>query len=135
LGLIIIMGALSMFSVYPSPLQGIENQQVTQNEYESMEWFFENWNTTITPYQQGVSIYRFYDLIHGLNDREPNSPFTRNDALARVPPHYRYNFPNHKWAYFIVDYQGEIRYKYLLPSNKNLWPWTQMITLGWFLVI
>jgi len=127
--IIFVLIFTSIFSFYPSNLQGKNGDQVLKSEYTGMYWFFESRNDDLKIYEQKITQYRFYGTIYGYS----NIILAKNIAppdLMDIPDHYNYN--NYSYigksykenVYFLVSELGKKYIQDILPNKKELWRWT-----------
>jgi hypothetical protein len=123
-----IIVVLSILSIYDSPLQGEDNQQVTRMEFIGMKWTFEYRNDNLNIEElQGTSQYRFYSAIYGNIENAKNIRYKQNQM---VDPHFGYDNNDSLGdqykadAYLIISKISRIHYQVLYPN----WEEAQLFT-------
>ncbi|MDI3475591.1 MAG: hypothetical protein PWQ95_1319 [Thermococcaceae archaeon] len=117
--ILLVFDAIAIYSVYPSPLMGAINQQVSHSEYVGMNWFFEHKSKYIQTRTQLINQFRFYDAIYGTMYSYPNVYYS---PKFYVPIHYDYRGTD---SYFVIE--NDIRavfYSSLIPEKKEFWKYT-----------
>gem|GEM_PF-6937405 len=82
---------ISVFTVFHSPVNYNQNNQITYTEYRGMEWTFENRPEDEHIWHQGINKWRVSHLIYG---RENSSINARRASKAEVDDHFGYNETN-----------------------------------------
>lgn len=78
LSLIFISSVTAIFSLYPSPITMLSNEQVTIRDVTGMNWLITQKNPEIKTACTSSSIRRFADLIYGVNFRKQRQDLVRD---------------------------------------------------------
>jgi hypothetical protein len=119
-----VLVVLAVVSLYPSPLSGESNQQVTEHDIAGVDWYFENAPENASLDQYGVGMYRFEDARLS----------TESDVLPRdvggPPAHF--NYTNHdtlgasydETRYLVVTKRARVFYRTTYPDYREFWDFT-----------
>jgi hypothetical protein len=128
LGLIFIIFCITFFSIFNlhmSPITKTANQQVPKSDYWGMSTFFSFRDQSLPIRENGISSYRFYDVIYGHSVRRVNIDF--NEAEMMPPDHFGYqnetlsqNFLNNS-KYLLVNDFGRDFYPHMFPEFPDKW--------------
>ena len=122
--IIIIAAIIGVFSVYPSPHIKMGNFQVTEMDFDGMEWFFEHKNSDSTFYFDQLP-FRALHAIFGFDAPKPKTV----GRFSLILPHLRYD-DNETLAYSF-DSDAYIVISELVKATKTkLWPDVGRYTLS-----
>jgi hypothetical protein len=124
--IIVSLTSLSIFTVYPSPITGNTNLQVTKMDWMGTEWIFNDSNKKTIIDQLGISQSRYLTAIYG----EKGYTLIRRLGYTNPPDHFSYNNKTslgeyyNESRYLIIDHLARIRYPESYPDYKELWRFT-----------
>jgi len=108
-----------------SPIIKTSNQQVPKSDYIGMSTFFSFRDQSLPIRENGISSYRFYDVIYGHSVRRLNIEF--NETKMMPPDHFGYqnetlsqDFFNNS-NYLLVNDFGRDFYPYMFPEFPDKW--------------
>lgn len=117
---------LSTFTFYRAPENGDINQQVTNMEWNGMNWLLDYRNEKNLIEEFRINQLRFSDAIHG---RRENTLYLRTEDLD-IPDHFNYdnktnlgNYYNGS-RYIIITHLGRVFYPKAYPSYVERWRFT-----------
>ena len=116
-----VLVVLAVVGLYPSPVSGESNMQVTEHDIEGADWYFENVPEGASLDQHGVGMYRFEDARLG-TDAEALPP-----DVDGPPPHFNYtNYDTlgtsyDEKQYLIVTKRGRVFYRTTYPDYREFW--------------
>lgn len=121
--LVTVLVALTILSIYPSPLSASSNSQVTEMEMDGNEWLTQHGDASDEVTEFGISYRRFYHAQHGV---QPGVPFLHYP----VPNHF--NYTNHdnlgqsygNDTYMTLTTRGRIVYPEVFPNYPENWRFT-----------
>ncbi|MBE3089004.1 MAG: hypothetical protein IMZ41_01860 [Actinobacteria bacterium] len=126
--IIVSLTSLSILTVYPSPITGNTNLQVTKTDWMGTEWIFENSNKKTIIDQLGISQSRFLTAIYG--EKEYKLIIIKRLGYTNPPDHFSYNNKTslgeyyNESRYMIINHLARIRYPESYPDYKELWRFT-----------
>jgi len=113
---IIIAAIIGVFSVYPSPHIKLGNLQITEMNFEGMEWFFEHKNSDMTFYFDQLP----FRAVHAIFGHDAPKPKTVGH-FSQVPPHLGYE--DNKTLSYSFNYDAYIVISERIKAIKTkLWP-------------
>jgi hypothetical protein len=120
---ILVLVMLSTLTLYPSPLSGMTNDQVTAMEVEGSQWLTEHETGDRELYHFDIEYRRFHHAEHGVSE---GLPFWEKF----LPPHFNYttnryfgqNYDSGK--YVMVNRKGRIFYQETFPDYPQRWKYT-----------
>ena len=120
---LLILVVLSTLTVYPSPLSGMTNDQVTAMEVEGSQWLTEHKTGDKELYHFDIEYRRFHHAEHGVS---VGLPFWEKF----LPAHFNYttnryfgqNYGSDK--YVIINRKGRIFYQKTFPDYPQRWKYT-----------
>jgi hypothetical protein len=119
---------LSTFTFYSSPITGEANSQVTNTDWEGIEWIMDYRNITITIDELGISQWRFSIAIYGLKEYHLIEP--TGYSFKPPPDHFSYHNKTslgkyyNQSRYMILTLLAKILYPESYPSYKEQWRFT-----------
>lgn len=129
--LVLLLGFMTIFMVYPSPLGHDYNAQITETEQQGMEWTFEYREESLLIDELGTKQYRFYSAINGSSHVGEN---IRHPDDARPPDHFDYRRMagpaaeepgiDEEPRYLVITELGRIEYPYIYPGFEDFWRFT-----------
>ncbi|KAA9395880.1 hypothetical protein Har1130_15560 [Haloarcula sp. CBA1130] len=120
---ILVLVVLSTLTLYPSPLSGMTNDQVTAMEVEGSQWLTERETGDRELYHFDIEYRRFHHAEHGVSGE---LPFWEQF----LPPHFNYttnryfgqNYDTEK--YVMINRKGRIFYQKTYPDYPERWKYT-----------
>jgi uncharacterized membrane protein YecN with MAPEG domain len=120
---VLILVVLSTLTLYPSPLSGMTNDQVTAMEVEGSQWLTEHETGDKELYHFDIEYRRFHHAEHGVSE---GLPFWEQF----LPPHFNYtttryfgqNYDSGK--YVMINRKGRIFYQETFPDYPQRWKYT-----------
>lgn len=122
--LLFLLAFLSLFMLYSSPLSYNYNAQITENEWDGMEWTFEHRNETLLIDELGTKQSRFYSAINGSTD---TSETVRRPDETDPPDHFGYNQTQQLGGYYeeprylLITELGRMQYPILYSNYEEFW--------------
>jgi hypothetical protein len=127
---ILIVTAISLMNLYPSPRIVEVNQQVTTGELEGMDFFFSHRDDHIIILEWGIEQERFYDAIYGSNAPRNLILYETN---ATIPiPHFGYDRHSSfgdsydSPRYFLLTNLGRQYFPTIFPRQSESWRFTPL---------
>jgi hypothetical protein len=114
--IIIIAAIIGVFSVYPSPHMKMGNVQVTEMDFDGMEWFFEHKNSDSTFYFDQLP-FRAPHAIFGYAAPKPKTV----GRFSLIPPHLGYD-DNKTLAYSFDSDAYIVMSERTKATKTKLWP-------------
>ncbi|MFB6283404.1 MAG: hypothetical protein ABEK59_05650 [Halobacteria archaeon] len=110
----------ALLNLYPSPIIKKSNPQVTESEFEGMEWVLLN-NDEVYMQEIGIEQYRFQDAILGFNSTHP-----RAKRYNISPPRSLGYGEDANWSYeddrmLLVNTKGRKFYPTSYPEYREFW--------------
>jgi len=120
---VLVLVVLSTLTLYPSPLSGMTNDQVTAMEVEGSHWLTEHETGDKELYHFDIEYRRFHHAEHGVSE---GLPFWE----LFLPPHFNYttnqyfgqNYESGK--YVMINRKGRIFYQETFPDYPQRWKYT-----------
>lgn len=117
----VILGSLTLITLYSSPMAGDTTSQVTQHELEGTEWYLANDLQTEPLQEYGTSLYRFEHALEGSD--------TSVIPQGGTAPPDRFNYTRHSTLgasyeedqYLVVTEQGRQFYPTTYPGYDDEW--------------
>lgn len=122
--LMFLLAFLSLFMLYSSPLSHDYNAQITENEWDGMEWTFEHRNESLLIDELGTKQSRFYSAINGSTGIDEN---VRRPDETEPPDHFGYNQTQQLGGYYeeprylLLTELGRMKYPVLYSSYEEFW--------------
>ena len=122
--IIIIAAIIGVFNVYPSPHIKMGNAQVTEMDFDGMQWFFEHKNSDGTFYFDQLP----FRAPHAIFGRDAPKPKTVG-RFSQIPPHLGYE--NNETLAYSFDSDAYIVISERVKAIKTkLWPDVGRYTLS-----
>ncbi|MDQ2074384.1 hypothetical protein RBH20_17740 [Haloarcula sp. H-GB4] len=120
---LLILVVLSTLTLFPSPLSGMTNDQVTAMEVEGSQWLTEHETGNRELYHFDIEYRRFHHAEHGVRK---GLPFWE----VFLPAHFNYtttkyfgqNYGSDK--YIMINRKGRIFYQETYPDYPQRWKYT-----------
>ncbi|WP_336338621.1 hypothetical protein [Haloarcula brevis] len=120
---VLVLVVLSTLTLYPSPLSGMTNDQVTAMEVEGSQWLTEHETGNKELYHFDIEYRRFHHAEHGVSE---GLPFWEQF----LPAHFNYttnryfgqNYDSGK--YVMINRKGRIFYQETFPDYPQRWKYT-----------
>jgi hypothetical protein len=124
--ILLLLIVLTVYAVYPSPVESSMNPQVTEMELEGTEWTLDHRNSEYLTEEFGVSQHRFFDVESGTG---PLPDGLRNEGTL-PPPHFNYtvhrtlgqSYTDNR--YLMISELGRITYVVRYPEYREFWSFT-----------
>ncbi len=121
---VVVLSAVSVITLYQSPMGGESTSQVTEQDISGAEWYLENDLQTAPLQEYGTTMYRFE---HALVNSSSNT-VQRVDTAP--PPHFNYTNYEHVGdgytvdTYLVVTERGVQFYPSAYPGYESFWLFT-----------
>ncbi|MUV48292.1 hypothetical protein [Haloarcula sp. CBA1122] len=120
---VLVLIVLSTLTLFPSPLSGMTNDQVTAMEVEGSEWLTEHETGNRELYHFDIEYRRFHHAEHGVSEE-------LSFWEVFLPPHFNYttsqyfgqNYGSDK--YVMINRKGRIFYQETYPDYPQRWKYT-----------
>lgn len=125
--LMFLLAFFSLFMLYSSPLSHNYNPQITENEWDGMEWTFEHRDESLLIDELGTKQSRFYSAINGSSDVGDN---VRRPDETDPPDHFGYNGSQRLGSqydeprYLLITELGRMEYPVLYSDYEQFWRFT-----------
>lgn len=120
--LVVFILVISVLGVYPSPISFSSNRQVTQQENQGMNWFFEVQNDERRIWEEGIRQHRWADFVHGREGEDRPGNIRRE---PNVKDHFGYaeheRMGENYSGYFIKTEIHIITYREIFLDYKEYW--------------
>ena len=118
---LVVLVVASMAVLYPSPMGGDSNSQVTQQDLAGAEWYLENDLQTSLLQQHGTTLYRFEHALEGADSN------TIQRVGTTAPP--RFNYTEHSALgesydidrVLVITERGRAFYPAAYPGYEDTW--------------
>ncbi|GGK72754.1 hypothetical protein [Haloarcula sebkhae] len=120
---LLLVISLSVFTLYPAPLQSESNEQVTEMELSGTKWLTEHGTATNRFLEFDMRYYRFYHAQYGIGTH----PFEGGSSAMAPPPHFNYTEYGtlgqsyETDQYMLITRKGRIVYPQGFPDYSGLW--------------
>jgi len=120
--LAILILVISTIGVYPSPISLSSNRQVTQQENEGMEWFFEVQNEDRLIWEEGIRQRRWSHFIHGTRGDDIPQNIRRAANLKDHFGYQEYNRLGENYSGYFIKTEGlMISYRTIFSDYEHYW--------------
>ncbi|MGM0405331.1 MAG: hypothetical protein ACQEQM_04240 [Thermoplasmatota archaeon] len=120
--LVVFILLISVFRVYPAPISFSSNLQVTQQENEGMEWFFEVQDEDKLIWEEGIRQHRWADFVYGSEgDERPENIRVEPNVENHFGYEERERMEENYTGYFIKTDIHMITYRHIFSDYEGYW--------------